>query len=124
MEKKFKKGDRVRFIGDCVYQGVSYDEFIVTEDSDDKRTDVERYVYEELCFGNDELELVESFDPKTAFLQDLKELLIKYDAQIRDYEEYCVEIRIGDEWLSWYNKEKISGQSEGISPSNIFDYDK
>ncbi len=33
-------------------------------------------------FTEDELELVESYDPKTAFLTELKELLIKHNADI------------------------------------------
>lgn len=123
MKPKFRKGDRVRFIGDCVDQGVSYDEFTVTEDSDDKRTDVERYVYEELRISNDELELVESFDKKTAFLTELKELMEKYQvSSIGDWE---------DEDATWEPKEirfndgsKIQFFSSCITPSNIFNYDK
>lgn len=67
---------------------------------------------------------MENGDKKTAFLTDLKALLEKYDAQIKDYEEYRVDIRIGDEWLSWTDKSKISGQGNGINAENIFDYDK
>lgn len=127
MEAKFKKGDKVRYIGEwdeadpfCWNKG---DEFVV--DGADNEYVLSKITFT-LVLENEYLELVSrpNDDPKTAFLTELKELLEKYDAQIKDYEEYRVDIRIGNEWLSWTDKSKISGQGNGINADNIFDYDK
>ena len=133
-ETKFKVGDRVRYTPHLSCTDIYVEACIENGDELEVAEVIDKGGYEEVYvkvettnwIDENEIELVSrpSDDPKTAFLTELKALLEKYDAQIRDYEEYCVEIRIGNEWLSWYSKEKISGQGEGITPSNIFDYDK
>ena len=140
MKPKFKKGDRVRFIGECEEQGVSYNEFTLIEDSDDKHTVVVQYCKEELCFDNDELELVEPFDKKTSFLTELKELLTRYDADITM--GFCAKDRVAGVIFEVDNQQlyypaKIEEEDPDpsiiyqrlktnypITPSNIFDYDK
>lgn len=118
METTFKVGDRVL----CTDNG-KYGNINTIDDTDD---------YGEVWYGvlfddgeeawlEDELLELTDVDKKTAFLNELKELLERYDAKICDYDDYCVLIKIGDEWLSWHDT-TLSG--EGVNPSNIFNYDK
>lgn len=65
----------------------------------------------------DEVEIVD--DPSKAFLTELKALLEKYRASIRDYESNCVFIDIGDVTLS-YN---MSRAPYCISADNVFNYE-
>ena len=96
------------------------DEFIV-DDADEDGVSIDLEYYQ--TFDNDELELVEPFNPKTAFLNELKDLMEKYQvSSIGDWE---------DEDATWEPKEirfndgsKIQFLSSCITPSNLFDYDK
>ncbi len=130
-EKKIKVGDRVRYIHpiphylrDYIGQG---DECIVSE-----VTDCGYYVIktcESLTIESDELELIEPTDPRTAFLQELKELLTKYN------------VEIGGGCLGWDNEDPfVSFDSKDfnltycddycgkfkfpLTPDNIMDYEE
>lgn len=122
MKKRFKKGDRVRYIGNGEFEEFLFscdkgDEFIVTE-ANENEVIIDLGYYQ--TFDNKDLELVSrpSENPKTAFLTELKELMERYQAEFGDYEGYRVHFKIGNEYVGW-------DTSEGeITPSNIFDYDK
>lgn len=77
-----------------------------------------------LEFYEDKIELVESYNPKTAFLSELKALLEKYNASIYDYEQYklCVDFDNGDS-ISWYWGNKTP-QKSMLTADNIMDYEK
>lgn len=144
MESKFKKGDRVRYIGEGEFEEFLFsfnrgDEFIITEAYENKVIiDLECYQ----TFHNEDLELVSrpSEDKKTAFLTELKELLTKYDADITmgfrvkdrvvgvifevDNQQLYYPAKIEEEDLDpsiIYQRLKTNYP---ITPSNIFDYDK
>lgn len=111
MDKKFEIGDRVRskFYGVVgTITEVDTDGYILKPDTDDDMwiadTDVEPY------------------DPKTAFLSELKGLLEKYDASIyvifnRSDEIYTTTIAVGEDSVK-YN------YTDGIDSDNIMDYGK
>lgn len=73
--------------------------------------------------------LVVGNDPKTAFLTELKELLIKYNVEIDAYGDNYGDFGIGFNFADdsiWYTNdwsERTNFQFP-ITPSNIFDYDK
>lgn len=124
-EKKFKVGDKVRYINPIPHYLEDYiergDECILSE-----ITDCGYYVTktcESLTIESDELELIESTDPRTAFLQELKELLTKYDARIvsgAKYEDTCwVEAYIGSELVA-----SSEGKSVDFTADNIMNDDK
>lgn len=128
MESKFKIGDKVRFnsewgsyrFEDSLTKGEVVE---VSDITDCGSIYVKKYV--EAHVTDDEIELVEQ-DKKTAFLTELKELLIKYDAEIfayqSDFEEVTLALNIGDDAIEYgYGKDDNSIK---ITPSNIFDYDK
>lgn len=82
-----------------------------------------------LDFSEDELELVASSDPKTAFLTELKELLEKYDVEIiahigedntTNKDKPLIYIQIRGEVL---NYERGCDYCD-ITANNIMDYDK
>lgn len=113
MDKKFEIGDRVRskFYGVVgTITEVDTDGYILKPDTDDDMwiadTDVEPY------------------DPKTAFLSELKGLLEKYGACIYDDEQYklIIEFNNGDS-LAWKWSNKSYDESK-LTPDNIMDYDK
>lgn len=86
--------------------------------------------------------LVVSIDQKIAFLSELKELLIKYDAKItwnfgiRKLDEDglwqfqlspMLRLKVGNEKINYTGKyvyDATQLSSFDITPSNIFDYDK
>lgn len=122
MEKKFRKGDKVRYIGDGEFEEFLFsckkgDEFIVDEADEDSVT---VYLSNWQVFYNEDLELVSppNDDRKTAFLQELKALLEKYDARFGDYEGYSVYFQIGDDSVSWGTPDY------GVGAEDVFDYDK
>lgn len=123
MGSKLKVGDRVRYAkedgpwsewqihkgAEGVVKNVIRDLVDVQFDSTD-------------CIYADELELVESTDPKTAFLSELKGLLEKYDAGIyvdfnQSDEIYTTTIAVGEDSVK-YN------YTDGIDCDNIMDYGK
>lgn len=133
MESKFRKGDKVRYIGDGEFEEFLFscekgDEFIVDE-ADDKHVAV--YLSNCQIFYNEDLELVShpNDDRKTAFLQELKALLTKYNAEIDAYGgkngDYGMRFNLGD-FDIWYTHDSLDGTdfSFPITPENIFDYDK
>ena len=82
-------------------------------------------------FTEDELELVEAYDPKTAFLTELKGLLEKYDAKISAYPsgwdgETDICFTVGDIDISYSDDNPIFKDKNfsEITPDNIMDYDK
>lgn len=109
MEKKFNLGDRVRskFYGIVgTITEIDTDGYILKPDADDDMwiadTDVEPY------------------DPKTAFLSELKELLEKYGAELGDCGIYEIE---GME-VTFDNGDRIRYPHITINALNIMDYDK
>lgn len=136
-ENKFKVGDRVRAKDakyelhfDCgndvgivthsdigVVKGKSYlgDDFIEVAFCDGWVRD---------DFSEDELELVEPYNPKAAFLSELKELLAKYGASIYDYEQYKLIVDFDNsDSISWYWGDKTPQESM-LTADNIMDYEK
>lgn len=81
-----------------------------------------------LEFHEDEIELVESYDPKTAFLSELKGLLEKYGAKMSadvsgpdlDCAEVDMLFLIGDDEIRF----NVSMFNSFITPDNMMDYDK
>lgn len=120
MDKKFEIGDRVRskFYGVVgTITEIDTDGYILKPDTDDDMwiadTDVEPY------------------DPKTAFLSELKGLLEKYDAKISAYSvgydgELDLTFDVGNcEVLYSEDNPIFKGHSvHTITADNIMDYDK
>lgn len=109
MEKQFNVGDRVRskFYGVVgTIMEIDTDGYILKPDTDDDMwiadTDVEPY------------------DPKTAFLLELKGLLEKYGAELGDSGMYDIE---GME-VTFDNGDRIRYQHCTINALNIMDYEK
>lgn len=99
MEKKFNIGDRVRFKGDYlqyVEDAVSNGrEYLITDVGHDSS---EVTLHCPVFIDNDDLELVEPCDPKTAFLSELKELMDKYHARFEvDFTTQATYLIIGKE---------------------------
>lgn len=82
------------------------------------------YREERLITGACPMEEVGPYDPKTAFLSELKGLLEKYGACIYDDEQYklIIEFNNGDS-LAWKWSNKSYDESK-LTPDNIMDYDK
>lgn len=133
MDKKFEIGDRVKIVADelpghkltlekgdtGVIVGVAYNGYV--------RVQFDGHVRGDAFVDGKDLELAEPYDPKTAFLSELKGLLEKYDAKIEyhigsddksDYSEYYA-ITIGRERLTYDNCDGVS-----LTADNIMDYDK
>lgn len=115
-EKKFKVGDRVRYINPIPHYLEDYiergDECIVSE-----ITDCGYYVTkkcESLTVESDELELIEPTDPRTAFLQNLKSVLEKHNATIFGL----------DLWAKINGATYDFGDTEYLSADNIIGYEK
>lgn len=124
MEKKFKKGDRVL----CTDSG-NYGNITEIDGPDDYGEIWYEVLFddgEETWLNEEYLELTD-VDKKTAFLTELKELLIKYDVTINSYGEDCGHgfgFKFGDDEI-WYSNDWIvkTDFTFPITPSNIFDYD-
>ena len=124
MESKFKVGDRVRFTRkDCHWIETSIhngDEGVVIGNGSGyfpNSVDVSFDGVSDEININD-LELIESYDPKTAFLSELKGLLEKYDAQIGcnpvhdDEFEICIDFKDSmvsyPSYIQWLNAGYVS----------------
>lgn len=133
MEKKFRKGDRVRYIGDddlylekeIIAKGGSTYEVV---DAYNCGTPMVLIKYEDtLPLDEEDVELVSrpSEDKKTAFLTELKELLERYDAYVTDGKDISGKNLIH---FGFCNEDITYAADENgllvITPSNIFDYDK
>lgn len=133
MEKKFKKGDRVRFIReDCHWIEISihngYEGVVVGDGSGYFHNSVD------VNFGGasdeisaDDLELVEPYDPKTAFLSELKGLLEKYGAYLIAHKTdmpVSVYLDGAEKPCVTIGKEVNKGCGVVITSDNIMDYDK
>lgn len=102
-EKKFKVGDRVRVKGrTCVSTIVYMKDGWVSVDTPIKTAE---------AYPEDEVEYV---DPRTAFLQELKELLSKYNATIFGL----------DMWTSINGEQCVFENAEYLDSDNIIDYEK
>lgn len=121
MERKFKKGDRVRFIGESHYidDGIEKGDIVAVIgegfDDDCSKVKVNTYTY----IANEDLELVERHDPVTEFITQLQALMRMYDVTISDYEQYKVCMQIGTESVCWKTMDL-----DEITYENIFDYEK
>lgn len=138
MEKKFNIGDRVRFKGDYlqyVEDAVSNGgEYLITDVGHDSS---EVTLHCPVFIDNDDLELVEPYDPKTAFLSDLAAVLRKHNA-VMDiaFGDKCVGIMITipNEKLLLPISTEIAPASQTwllgeyshtpITADNIMEYDK
>lgn len=122
MEKKFKVGDRVMCTDNGVLgvitsididpMGVCDGYTVLFDDGE------ETWICADMVVHSDE----PPYDPKTAFLSELKELLEKYNASIyvtfnQSDEIYTTTIAIGEDSVK-YN------YTDGIDCDNIMDYDK
>lgn len=121
MERKFNIGDRVRFKGDylqyvedAVYNG---GEYLITDVGHDSS---EVTLHCPVFIDNDDLELVEPCDPKTAFLSELKGLLEKYGAELGDSGMCEIE---GME-VTFDNGDRIRYMHTTINALNVMDYEK
>ena len=134
MESKFKIGDKVRFnsewgsyrFEDSLTKGEVVE---ISDITDCGSIYVKKYV--EAHVTDDEIELVEPFDPKTACIMELKELMERYQVEI----DCGGEDVICNKWLKFiFPDTEITYDNEirrnhkcfpfPITPSNIFDYDK
>ncbi len=127
-QTKFEVGDRVMCTNDGslgVITFVDIDEGKYINNGYEVRFDngCEEWINEDMLVASDE----PPYDPKTAFLSELKELLEKYNAEIEyhmggddksDYSEYYA-ITIGGDRLTYDNCEGVS-----LTSDNIMDYDK
>lgn len=127
-QKTFNIGDRVKIVADelpghkltlekgdtGVIVGVAYNGYV--------RVQFDGHVRGDAFVDGKDLELAEPYDPKTAFLSELKGLLEKYDASIyvdfnQSDEIYTTTIAIGEDSVK-YNL------TDGIDCDNIMDYEK
>lgn len=116
-EKKFKVGDRVRITHDgwddndtpvaCGTVGVVAD---IIGNSVTIKTDRPLTYSVDI----DEVELVSPTEPRTAFLQELKGLLSKYNATIFGLEM----------WASINGEQCVFENAEYLDSDNIMDYEK
>ena len=119
MKPKFKVGDRVL----CTDNG-AYGNITLVDTSQVGEYDGVVLWYEVLFDNGEQTWLTEDIlelsdvDKKTAFIAELKALLEKYDAEIRQSPNFgIVSIYIGN------GDEEMKYTNEFITPSNIFDYD-
>lgn len=133
---KFKVGDRVRFKNDCYDYGGDdtcaskgdHGSVVAVDDEDITiKLDAPSYITTEPS----NLDIVEPTDRKTAFLAELKELLIRHNAMIEITEDFpdCAYIKfhVGEESISFEDigLTEIGGDRlEVITPDNIMGYDK
>lgn len=127
-ENEFKVGDRVM----CTDNGalgivtvVDIDEGKGINNGYEVRFDdgSEEWVLEEMLTHSDE----PPYDPKTAFLSELKELLERYNAKLNawgdeTYTTIC--IAVGDVELYYSYDHYKGGNSFPLTPDNIMDYEK
>lgn len=127
-QKKFKVGDRVRTIESLMYLPANITGVIVGKQADGRfkvQIDEEEDLY--AFYYPKQLDLIESYDPKTAFLSELKELLAKYDASIigGGYEGYgdYLQVQLGmDEPFDVGESEY--GDRCILTADNVMNYDK
>lgn len=123
-EKKIKVGDRVRFKKICincdedvrVAEGdygtvVSVGSPLIKNSND---IGIELDVPQYISVYSKDVELVEPIEPRTAFLQELKELLSKYHATIFGL----------DMWASINGEQCAFENAEYLDSNNIMDYEK
>ena len=124
MSYKINKGDRVRFIGDYDYyvedvlkKGAEYT--VVDADMCDCDLAVQCTAY---SVSGEDLELVEPYDRRTAFLTRLQSLLREFDAEIvfhcdNKQETIATSIIVG-------KSESRRNEVYGVTADNIMDFDK
>lgn len=125
-EKKLKVGDRVRFKTICincdedvrVAEGdygtvVSVGSPLIKNSND---IGIELDVPQYISVYSKDVELVESIEPRTAFLRELKELLSKHNVKI--YSEFSAYISAD------VNGEGVYFPNSELTADNIMDYEK
>lgn len=132
MEKEFNVGDRVRTTESLMYLPANITGVIVSKQVDGRfkvQIDEEEDLY--AFYYPKQLELIEPYDSKTAFLSELKGLLEKYDAKISAYSvgydgELDLTFDVGNcEVLYSEDNPIFKGHSvHTITADNIMDYDK
>lgn len=124
MEKKFNVGDRVMCTDNGalgVITSIDIDPIGVCDGYTVLFDDGEEtWICADMVVHSDE----PPYDPKTAFLSELKGLLEKYGACIYDDEQYklIIEFNNGDS-LEWKWSDKSYDESK-LTPDNIMEYDK
>lgn len=126
MEKKLKKGDKVRMRRTVCFDYITFETGCVGEVSSDednkgfcrirmKNAENGEMTEHFICACN-----LEPYDTKTAFLSELKGLLEKYGAELGDSGMYEIE---GME-VTFDNGDRIRYKHGTINALNIMDYDK
>ena len=122
-EYKINKGNRVRFIGDYDYyvedvlkKGAEYT--VVDADMCGCDFAVQCTAY---SVSGEDLELVEPYDHRTAFLTRLQSLLREFDASIAPQFDMWTDMSYVDVCIG---KECILSTNEHITADNIMDFDK
>lgn len=136
MKQEIKIGDYVRITRSykCAPNEIAITEGLVgiVVDTDKGYREVEIDGFEDCVWVHiSNLELAKPPSKKLAFLQELRELLLKYDASIEpDGDETYLDlyICIGDESITYIGKSLLSTSSNAIdfplTAKNIMDYDK
>lgn len=133
MEKKLKKGDKVRMRRTVCFDYITFETGCVGEVSSDednkgfcrirmKNAENGEMTEHFICACN-----LEPVDPKTAFLSELKGLLEKYDAHLIAHKTdmpISVYFEGEDEPCVTIGKEVNKGCGIVITPDNIMEYDK
>lgn len=133
MEKKFEIGDRVRVTADelpghkltlekgdtGVIVGVAYNGYV--------RVQFDGHVKGDTFVDGKDLELAEPYDPKTAFLTELKRLLEKYNVNLIAHKtDMPISACFVGEEMPFANigKEMNMGCGVVVTSDTIMDYDK
>lgn len=133
MEKKFEIGDRVRIVADelpghkltlekgytGVIVGVAHNRYV--------RVEFDGHVMGDAFVDGKDLELAEPYDPKTAFLSELKELLEKYNVNLIAHKtDMPISAYFVGEEMPFVNigKEVNRGCGVVVTADTIMNYDK
>ncbi|MDE5886704.1 MAG: hypothetical protein K2H46_03850 [Muribaculaceae bacterium] len=121
-EQNFKVGDKVRskVAIFAIPAGISGVVVAIAHDGRYKvRLDGEKEWHG--WYAGKDLELIESFDRKTAFLRELQALLRKYDARIEPYFSVGAGISSIDLYLG---NDCVESWDRSVNADNIMDFDK
>lgn len=126
MEKKLKKGDKVRMRRTVCFGYITFEKDCVGEVSSDednkgfcrirmKNAENGEMTEHFICACN-----LEPIDSKTAFLSELKDLLARYGAELGDGGTY----KVAGMEVTFDNGERIRYKHSTINADNIMDYEE